>query len=209
MKIIAHRGVTSSAPQNTLAAFLDAAHQGYGVECDIRLTRDGVPVIIHDALIETREGRRRVSDLDLSQLEGILLEEQHPIPKLESVIKHVLPETFVDFNIKEDAAVGPSLALLRAAHAPHGMVLTAHSVDAVRQLKNNFSQSGFVHSWLLVAVLGALRSHTKIIVCRGWPINRWFFRLLTRFGWEIYVWGKSLDGAQMRTAGVSCLIKDI
>lgn len=209
MKVIAHRGVTSSAPQNTLAAFLDAAHQGYGVECDIRLTRDGIPVIIHDPLVETKDGKRRVGDLDLSQLDGILLEEQHPVPKLESVIKHVLPETFVDFNIKEDAAVGPSLALLTAAHAPHGMVLTAHSIDAVRQLKDNFSQSGFVHSWLPVAVAGALRSRTKIIVCRGWPINRWFFRPLARSGWEIYVWGKSLDGAKMRAAGVSGLIKDI
>lgn len=47
----AHRGLhdnTSDAPENSMAAFKKAVEAGYGIECDVQLTRDGVPVIFHD-----------------------------------------------------------------------------------------------------------------------------------------------------------------
>jgi len=48
--IIAHRGASSHAPENTLAAFQAATDAGAdGVEFDVRLAADGVPVVIHDA----------------------------------------------------------------------------------------------------------------------------------------------------------------
>ena len=47
----AHRGLhdnTSMAPENTMAAFKKAVDAGYGIECDVQLTKDGIPVIFHD-----------------------------------------------------------------------------------------------------------------------------------------------------------------
>jgi glycerophosphoryl diester phosphodiesterase len=47
--IIGHRGASAVAPENTMAAFREAIGVGAdGIEFDIRLTRDGVPVVIHD-----------------------------------------------------------------------------------------------------------------------------------------------------------------
>lgn len=49
--LYAHRGLhdnTSEAPENSMAAFKKAVEGGYGIECDVQLTRDGVPVIFHD-----------------------------------------------------------------------------------------------------------------------------------------------------------------
>lgn len=49
--LYAHRGLhdnRSSAPENSMAAFRKAVEAGYGIECDVQLTRDGVPVIFHD-----------------------------------------------------------------------------------------------------------------------------------------------------------------
>ena len=52
VKVIAHRGYTETAPENTIPAFVAAAENGYStVECDIEWTKDGVPVILHDATI--------------------------------------------------------------------------------------------------------------------------------------------------------------
>jgi len=68
--IIAHRGASAVAPENTLAAFArgleDDAH---GFELDVRLARDGVPVVIHDAKLQ-RTGSRadRVSQMTSAQL---------------------------------------------------------------------------------------------------------------------------------------------
>lgn len=50
--IIAHRGDPSVAPENTLIAFAEALRRGAdGIELDVRLARDGVPVVIHDRTI--------------------------------------------------------------------------------------------------------------------------------------------------------------
>ncbi|SFB70446.1 glycerophosphodiester phosphodiesterase family protein [Butyrivibrio sp. YAB3001] len=49
--LYAHRGLhdnSSDAPENSMAAFKKAVDGGYGIECDVQLTRDGVPVIFHD-----------------------------------------------------------------------------------------------------------------------------------------------------------------
>ena len=48
--IFAHRGYSSRAPENTMPAFEAAADAGVpGIELDVRLSRDGVPMVIHDA----------------------------------------------------------------------------------------------------------------------------------------------------------------
>jgi glycerophosphoryl diester phosphodiesterase len=49
--LYAHRGLhnnASDAPENTMAAFRKAVEGGYGIECDVQLTKDGIPVIFHD-----------------------------------------------------------------------------------------------------------------------------------------------------------------
>ena len=71
--IIGHRGASAVAPENTMAAFREAIATGAdGIEFDVRLTRDGVPVIIHDSTLRRTGGlQRRVSDLAASELEQI------------------------------------------------------------------------------------------------------------------------------------------
>ena len=50
--IIGHRGASAVAPENTMAAFREAIAVGAdGIEFDVRLTRDGVPVVIHDSTL--------------------------------------------------------------------------------------------------------------------------------------------------------------
>lgn len=59
LKVIAHRGYTEAAPENTIPAFVAAAENGYStVECDLEWTKDGVPVILHDDTIN-RTARRK------------------------------------------------------------------------------------------------------------------------------------------------------
>jgi glycerophosphoryl diester phosphodiesterase len=71
--IIGHRGASAVAPENTMAAFREALAAGAdGIEFDVRLTRDGVPVIIHDnSLYRTAGLRHRIADLTWSELEHV------------------------------------------------------------------------------------------------------------------------------------------
>jgi glycerophosphoryl diester phosphodiesterase len=67
--IIGHRGSSALAPENTLAAFAHAIKDGAdGIEFDVHLSRDNVPVVIHDATL-TRTANLKVSVSDLSSHE--------------------------------------------------------------------------------------------------------------------------------------------
>ena len=71
--IIGHRGASAVAPENTLAAFrLALAQNADGVEFDVRLTRDKIPVVIHDDdLRRTGSIPDRVADLSLADLKKV------------------------------------------------------------------------------------------------------------------------------------------
>ena len=71
--IIAHRGASAVAPENTIAAFQAAIDAGAdGIEFDVRLSRDGVPVVIHDeTLYRTHRIRRRVGETTLEELNNV------------------------------------------------------------------------------------------------------------------------------------------
>ncbi|MRX42707.1 glycerophosphodiester phosphodiesterase [Agromyces kandeliae] len=70
--IIGHRGDRSQAPENTMPALELAMDELAYVETDVRLTRDGVPVLFHDTDLERIAGRdARVEDLDLERLARI------------------------------------------------------------------------------------------------------------------------------------------
>jgi glycerophosphoryl diester phosphodiesterase len=71
--ILGHRGASAVAPENTLAAFSRAICDGAdGVEFDVRLSRDQVPMVIHDASLK-RTGLvdKLVSELTAEELQGI------------------------------------------------------------------------------------------------------------------------------------------
>jgi glycerophosphoryl diester phosphodiesterase len=71
--IIGHRGASAVAPENTLAAFARAFEDGAnGIELDVRLARDGVPVVIHDpSLVHTGLRKARVSKFTSDRLSQI------------------------------------------------------------------------------------------------------------------------------------------
>jgi glycerophosphoryl diester phosphodiesterase len=67
---IAHRGAGKLAPENTLAAFRLGAQHGYGAfECDVKLSADGVPFLLHDATLDrTSNGRGIAGELSWDAL---------------------------------------------------------------------------------------------------------------------------------------------
>jgi glycerophosphoryl diester phosphodiesterase len=71
--IIGHRGNSTLAPENTLAAFAQAMREGAdGIEFDVRLTMDNLPVVIHDASLErTANLNRAVAELSSAELGDI------------------------------------------------------------------------------------------------------------------------------------------
>lgn len=69
-QVLAHRGDARHEPENTLPAFAAALSRGAdGIELDVRLSRDGVPMVVHDSTVDrTTDGQGRVSGLSAAEL---------------------------------------------------------------------------------------------------------------------------------------------
>lgn len=122
--IIAHRGASGHAPENTFAAFERAVQLGAGfIETDLQLTRDARFVAIHDATLErTTNGRGAVRDHTLAQLReldaGKWFDRQfmdQRIPTLEEILEFASQRDVVFYlEIKYGAAWGMHHALVGA-----------------------------------------------------------------------------------------------
>jgi glycerophosphoryl diester phosphodiesterase len=77
--VVAHRGASAHRAEHTLAAYALALEQGAdGLECDVRLTRDGHLVCVHDRTVNrTSSGRGVVSELTLATMAGFDYGEWH------------------------------------------------------------------------------------------------------------------------------------
>lgn len=123
--IIAHRGDWARAPENSLEAVRGAIELGFDmVEIDVRLARDGVPVVIHDQTLErTTEGAGPVSDLTSTELCTLRLREgeggpgaaltSERLPTLAALLEEARGRILVNLDTKrpsELARIAPLVA---------------------------------------------------------------------------------------------------
>jgi glycerophosphoryl diester phosphodiesterase len=80
--VVAHRGSSAAMPEHTIGAYMRAIAEGAdGLECDVRLTRDGHLVCIHDGrLNRVSNGTGRVSRHVLAELDELDFGSWHPVP---------------------------------------------------------------------------------------------------------------------------------
>lgn len=87
----AHRGLwDADRPENSLSAFQAAVDSGYGIEADVRLTRDGVAVMMHDNDLARVSGAAgKVSELTYSELQEFRIGGKEKIPTLVEMLELV------------------------------------------------------------------------------------------------------------------------
>jgi len=95
---LAHRGDWRRAPENTIPALLAAlkAEACDGVEFDVRLSSDGVPVLLHDETLARVQGRpERVDELRAREMEDL------GVPSLADVLAAIPHRAFLDVELKD------------------------------------------------------------------------------------------------------------
>ncbi|MBR3739259.1 MAG: glycerophosphodiester phosphodiesterase [Clostridia bacterium] len=112
-RAFAHRGLHGAGvPENSLAAFQLAAEKGYGVELDVRLTRDQRLVVLHDADIgRMTDGQGLVGDLTLKETQAHhLLGTQERIPSFDEALAVLAPhKTPLIVELKSAPGTGSSM----------------------------------------------------------------------------------------------------
>jgi glycerophosphoryl diester phosphodiesterase len=110
--VVAHRGSSGKAPENTLAAFKLAVEEGADmIECDVRLTRDGEVVVYHDKTLDrTTDGTGRVEKRTLVELRkvdaGSWFNDTFSgerIPTLDEVLELLDERAYLNIELKSDS----------------------------------------------------------------------------------------------------------
>jgi glycerophosphoryl diester phosphodiesterase len=185
-RIFAHRGGGTLAPENTLAAFRLGQSLGYAAhEFDVKLSRDGVAILLHDATLErTTNGTGRAADLDWEALRALDAGSWHseefrgePLASFEEVAHLLRSEgTLANVEIKPTPGVEREtgdrvarLAQARWAGARVPPLLSSFSFEALMAAKA--AAPGLPRAWLAsrleeadwerMAALEAVSVHTN------------------------------------------------
>ena len=114
---VAHRGAGKLAPENTLAAFRLGAQHGYrAFECDVKLSSDGLPFLLHDASLErTSNGRGAAGEQTWRELSRLDAGSWHsrgfagePLASLDAVARFVIGNRYA-LNIEIKPTPGQDL----------------------------------------------------------------------------------------------------
>ena len=150
---IAHRGgIVSGVPENTLAAFREAINQGAdAIEIDLRGTKDGEIVIIHDKTVDrTTNGRGRVIDQTLVELKMLDAGHGERIPTYEEVLTLVAGTgVTLLLDIKKSSELDKSsvIRLTEQHNAVANVIVGTRNIEdlqAFRALNSNLRILGFI-----------------------------------------------------------------
>jgi len=165
--LIAHRGYSSKAPENTLTSFWLAIKSGFPqIELDVELTKDNIPVIFHDEMMDrTTNSTGKISDHRLKEIaeldDGSWFNDKFTnvkVPTLKQVLAEIGNQSHLHIELKSSEAVLPKLVAQELEHASllhhtmssfdvPGLTITSFSID---QLARSIDLSPQVqHSWLV------------------------------------------------------------
>jgi glycerophosphoryl diester phosphodiesterase len=174
--ILAHRGASAHAPENTLAAFeLALAQNADGIELDVKLSADGKVVVIHDATVDRTTGSHgSVKDLSLEEIRslnaGSFFSQEYAgekIPTLEEVFETVGKRTFINVELTNYTT-------------PHD-----HLVETVCMLVKRFGlQKRVLFSSFFASNLSRARSYLPEVPCGLLALSGFFGAWSRSFGFS-------------------------
>ncbi len=202
MFIIGHRGARAVYPENTFSALKEGMKCADFVEIDIRLTKDGIPVILHDSTLDrTTDGNGPVNEKTLSEIRMLDAGNGQPVPTLQEVCSLCLPYCGIVAEIKEPGSEEVICNILRE-YPPDAFWVVSFHPDSIREVKRLLPpiKTGLIcamdgaDSFALVHTAGA-----DAILPRADVVTQDFTAQAHRRGLSVIVWTlnspKAYEGA--------------
>lgn len=161
---------TTNAQENTLDAFQRALTHADGFECDVRLSRDGVPVVLHDnTLLRTHDDHRRVCDCTADALQRL------GVPLVSEVVELLRARSSRRKTVVFDLKVAESYCMRTIAR-----LIASHDADVSRVVflvRNPFRHDASKRAYTVLRAVGTVfRMHTGVdgVACKfdGTASNR-------------------------------------
>jgi glycerophosphoryl diester phosphodiesterase len=210
MLLLAHRGYHLDAPENSMAAFDAAVKLGVdGIETDVRLSRDGMPVIIHDRVTARK---RAVADLTRSE---IAADSGHAVAILPEILD-AFPDVLWNIEIKNPEAWPAASRVLAQFQRSRRLLVTSFRHDVVKLCAHELEvDCGLLlaHRPLDVGAIIAACAAEPRIQCMVWDYNvvdDGVLQTVSAAGWRNCIYGAvtSAEHARCRALGLAGLITD-
>jgi glycerophosphoryl diester phosphodiesterase len=224
----AHRGASSEAPENTLAAFLLAAELGAdGIELDVQLSRDQEVVVIHDLSLEaTTDGQGPVREKTLAELKELDAGSRFDpafagqrIPTFQEVLEAVGHRLLLNVELKsvslrDDGLAAQVVRIIEDHHLLDRVVVSSFNPLPLRQVKR-------LNPWIPIGLLYA--PDNPVYLRRPWfrhllqfealhphhsQVNERYMRWARDHGYRIHTWTVDDPGRmwQLMQLGVDIII---
>lgn len=187
----AHRGARAYVRENTLDAFALALRLGAtGLESDVWLTADGIPVLDHDGIVKGRLRSRPIKEVDHSALPG-------HIPSLGELLDQTPRDVPLSIDIKDEAAFGPVVDLyLNRRETGAGLYSCHPDLDVLVKFRGKSPGVRLVHSTRLARMKQGPERHAAALREAGidvvnMPYPDWsggLVALFGRFGLQCFAW---------------------
>ena len=218
--VFAHRGGSALAPENTMAAFANGLALGAdGVELDVHLSSDGVPVVIHDATVDrTTTGRGTVAHLRAAELARL------GVPALDEVLRQFRDtRVIVELKVNHKSLARAVVDVVRTADAVERVCLGSFGqkvLNAARGLLPALATSAareevrwaLYQSWIRRAPGNAKYAGFQVPEMAGATrvVSPRFVELAHRAGLGVQVWTVDTeeDARRLIGWGVDALITD-
>ncbi|MBI1908911.1 MAG: glycerophosphodiester phosphodiesterase [Deltaproteobacteria bacterium] len=221
--VIAHRGDTKQATENTLEAISAAVRKGAdGIETDLRLSADGIPFLFHDKTLERLAGRpEKVEKLTWRELREVRLQGNLQIPTLDNLCEIAGEELLLNIELKasslqESRRMADAVTSLVGNRNPNRFLFSSFNPVSLYYLKKKlprfrigmlfaeqtifFSRQPWARRWLKPYSL-----HPSIKLATDEKIQQY-----RREGFEIFVWtvNEENDIQRLTSLGVTGIITD-
>ena len=141
LAVMAHRGGSLEAPENTIESFKYAIEIGSDIiETDIQLSSDGVPYIFHDDDLKRIPGiEKNFNDLLASEIDELNIFGDFKIPTLEETLKQ-FPDTKFQIDFKTDEVVDPAIEIInKLPHVKKNLCIASFSSQRLQKIKSKLS----------------------------------------------------------------------
>ena len=142
MMIIAHRGATEDALENSWSAFAKAIEIGCSrIELDVQLTKDHVPIVIHDySLNMTCTQKGIIANLRYDEIRDIRLKNGEPIPLFSDILEQLAPKIEINAELKGSKGMIGDIVGEMVSKSPNKdqIIISSFAEKPLLHLKKNF-----------------------------------------------------------------------
>ncbi|NEQ12882.1 MAG: glycerophosphodiester phosphodiesterase [Moorea sp. SIO3E2] len=136
-RIIAHRGASNCAKENTIEAYEKAIELGADfIEFDVRITKDGVLISHHDPMI----ANKAISQLSFAEINRIAGQQGFRVPTVEEVLRLTTNKIKLAVELKEEGYEEKVMALVMGYTNIDDFVILSFNIPSLRWIKSNYPE---------------------------------------------------------------------